>query len=375
MNFELSEEQIIIRDSVNRFGANRYDPAERLRPLTVDGGVDRARWRDMAELGLLALPLAESHGGLGGSAVDVMVVMEAFGRHLMLEPYVTSCILALPLLMAGKGEVIEGVIAGIVEGRTQVATAIAEVDAGFDLRHVATVAEKCDGGVRLSGTKTYVENGADADWFILPARTEGACDAHDGVSLFIVERNAPGIRIERFRGIDHRRHARLQLDGVEIDETALLGPLNGGGDLLEFAVDRAITAHLAEALGSMEALRDMTLEYLKTRQQFGVAIGSFQALQHRMVDIAIACEEARSMTYHATLRLEADPGTRRKAVSAAKARVGQTALYVGRQAVQLHGGVGVSDELIVSHHLKRLMMIDLSYGNADYHRTRFADGS
>jgi len=291
----------------------------------------------------------------------------------MLEPYVTSCILAPALLAQGSGEAVNRVLGAIATGDAQVSPALAEPDSGFNLNRVTTRAIRTDGAFRISGIKSYAENGADAEWFIVPARTAGAPDERDGISLFLVPHTAPGLKRNDFRGIDHHGHASLQLDAVAVGTDALLGPLDGGLPLLEAAVDRAIAAHLAEAVGSMDALRAMTLDYLKSRRQFGATIGSFQVLQHRMVDIAIACEEARAITCHATSTLAADPVVRRGAVSAAKVRVAQTGLFVGRESVQLHGGVGTSDELMVSHHLKRLMMIDLAYGNADHHRALFAN--
>lgn len=375
MNFELTDEQVMLGDSVERFGAEHYAAADRVRLLAQGPAAGRVRWRAMAEFGWLALPLPEAYGGLGGTAVDVMVMMERFGRYLMQEPFVTSCVLAPTLLAASPSATAEEVLQAIAVGDATVSPACAEPNAGFDLHRVSTVATRRAGGFRLSGIKSHATDGAGADWFIVPARTAGAIDECEGISLFLIPRAAAGVRVEGYRSIDHHRHARLQLDDVAVGDAALLGPLDGGLPLLEAAVDRAICAHLAEATGSMDALRNLTLDHLKTRRQFGVAIGSFQVLQHRMVDIAIACEEARSMTYHATLQLGADPVVRRRAVSAAKARVGQTSLYVGRQSVQLHGGIGTTDELIVSHHLRRLMMLDLAYGNADHHRTLFANAA
>jgi alkylation response protein AidB-like acyl-CoA dehydrogenase len=373
MHFDLTDEQTILRDAIERFGVEHYDPAGRWRSLQEGISPVQARWQLMAEFGWLALPLPEAFDGLGGSPVDVMVMMEGFGRHLMLEPFVTTCVFAPQLIAAGPESTARLLLEAIAAGQATVSPALVEPDAGFDLHRIATAARRSDGGFRLSGRKSHAKNGADADWFIVPARSGGSVEDREGISLFLVPRNTPGLRIERFRSIDHHRHARLWLDNVELGSDALLGPLDGGLPLLETAVDRAITALLAEAMGSMDALRDTTLEYLKARKQFGAAIGTFQALQHRMVDIATACEEARSMTYHATLHLAADRSTRRRAVSAAKARVGQTALYVGRQAVQLHGGAGTTEELIVSHHLRRLMMIDLAFGNSHHHRELFAD--
>ena len=373
MNFDWTDEQLMLRESIGRFAAQHYGPATRRNLLAQGAAGSRMRWKMMAEFGWLSLALPDAYGGLAGTSVDVMALMEVFGRHLMLEPYVTSCILAPALLAQGSGGTVSRVLAAIAAGDTQVSPALAEPDSGFDLNRVAARAALVDGVFRISGTKSYAENGADADWFIVPARTTGDADERSGISLFLVPHNVPGLRRSGFRSIDHHRHASLQFDAVAVGTDALLGPLDCGLPLLEAALDRAIAAHLAEAVGSMDSLRDMTLGYLKSRRQFGATIGSFQVLQHRMVDIAIACEEARAITYHATSSLAADPVDRRRAVSAAKVRVGQTGLFVGRESVQLHGGVGTSDELIVSHHLKRLMMIDLAYGNADHHRGLFAD--
>jgi alkylation response protein AidB-like acyl-CoA dehydrogenase len=373
MNFDWTDEQLMLRESIGRFAAQYYGPGTRRGLLAQGTAGSRARWKMMAEFGWLSLALPDTYGGLAGTSVDVMALMEVFGRHLILEPYVTSCILAPALLAQGSGGTVSRVLGAIATGDALVSAALAEPGSGFNLNRVATTAVRVDGAFRISGTKSYAENGADADWFIVPARTAGAADERSGISLFLVPHHAPGLGRNGFRGIDYHRHASLQFDTVAVGTDALLGPLDYGLPLLEAAVDRAITAHLAEAVGSMDSLRDMTLSYLKSRRQFGATIGSFQVLQHRMVDIGIACEEARAITYHATSSLAADPAGRRRAVSAAKVRVGQTSLFVGRESVQLHGGVGISDELMVSHHLKRLMMIDLAYGNADHHRALFAD--
>jgi len=368
MDFELSDEQLMLRDSVDRFGTDHFPPSDRLGMLAA--GSDPARWRAMAELGWLALMVPEADGGLGGSALDAMIVMEGFGRHLILEPFATSAVFAPALLAAAP--VGAALLEQLVAGDIRIAPALAESDSGFDLNRVALSAVPEGDGYRLTGRKTHSEDGADADWFIVSARTSGADDSPDGISLFLVSADAPGLTIERFRAIDHHRHARLDFDGVSLEGGSLIGTIGGGLAPLEEAVDRTIAALLGEAVGSIDALRDITLEHLRTRHQFGVPIGTFQALQHRMVDIDIACEEARSMLYYATLHLTSEPVERRLAVAAAKARVGQTSLFVGRQAVQLHGGLGMSAELIVSHHLKRLMMIDCAFGNASHHKAVFA---
>lgn len=367
MDFQPTDDQVMLADSVARFGRDEWPLAERPRLLTAYGkGETGDRWRAMADLGWLALPLSEAHGGLGGSLSDVMTLCEGLGRHLLPDPLVSCCIAAAALVPPERGDLLEA-IAG---GEARVALALGDGDSRFDHLRVSTTAERVDGGFRLSGVKHFVADGADADWFVVPARLGGAVDDLAGIGLFLVARDSPGLEIERFRASDHHRHARLRLDRVMLAADALL--IDQGGMSLGLAVKRTVLAHCAEMVGAMDALRDITLDYIKTRQQFGVAIGSFQALQHRMVDIAIACEEARSILYRATLEAEAGVMDKGRMASAAKARVGQCALFVGRQAIQLHGGVGVSDELVVGHYYKRLMMLDLAYGNADHHRARFA---
>jgi pimeloyl-CoA dehydrogenase len=275
----------------------------------------------------------------------------------------------VPALIVGGGDVAGGVLEAIGAGEALAAAALIEAAGGYDLHRVATRAEAGPGGWRLSGAKCQVEDGADADWFIVSARTAGAIDEADGIGLFLVPRDAEGLTVEGFRSIDGHRHARLRLDGVTATP---VGDVDAALPVIEAALDRTIAAQLAEATGSMEAASDATLDYLRTRQQFGVPIGSFQVLQHRMVDMTVACEEARSMTYHATLNLHRAPDERRRAAAAGKVRVSESGIYVGQQAVQLHGGVGFSDELIVSHHLRRQMMLNLAHGPIDHHRARFA---
>jgi len=370
MNFDLTDEQRLLRDSVSRFGREHYDfPAWRAR-VDRGEGFDRGLWARMAELGWLTLTVPEDEGGYGGSAVDTMVVMEGFGRSLMLEPYV-GCGVIAPALLPHLARSDRGsLLAEIMAGEAVLSLADAEPGSRYDLAGVETRAERRGDGFVLTGEKSHALDGAEADWFVVPARTAGAPGDIHGVSLFLVAKAAPGLAVHGLRAMDHRRNAALQLEGVGAH--ALIGPADQGYPLLRHAVDLAIVARLAEALGAMEAAYEQTLAYLKTRRQFGQVIGSFQALQHRAVDMAIACEEARSMTYLATLSLEAAPAERSRAIAAAKARVGQTSLYVARQAVQLHGGIGFSDELAIGHYLKRLTMIDMAFGNAAHHRALYA---
>jgi alkylation response protein AidB-like acyl-CoA dehydrogenase len=373
MNFDLTNEQIQLRDSAMRLGREHHDFRAWRARVSEGGAFDRAAWTRMAELGWLGVNIPEAHGGLDGSPVDTMVLMEAFGRFLILEPFVSTCVIAPSLLAYAKGPLGAGLMARIAEGTVLIALADGEPASRFDSKWVATRAARTEDGYVLAGEKNHVMDGASADWFLVPARTAGGAADEEGVSLFLVPADAPRLAIEPIRGMDNRINAKLRLNGVSVGADAIVGGEGKALPLIQQAIDRAITARLAEAVGAMDAVNEITQQYLKTRRQFGQPIGAFQALQHRAVDMLIACEEARSMCYLATLSLtEARPECSH-IVSAAKARVGQTSLFVGRQAVQLHGGVGFSDELVVGHYLKRMIMIDMSFGNADHHRGRFAD--
>jgi pimeloyl-CoA dehydrogenase len=364
MNFDYSDEQRMLADGADRLGKDLWPVSDRLKLLDDFDGLTRKTWSQMAELGWLMLPIAEDDGGLGGSPVDVMAIMEGVGRHLVAVPYVANAVL-VPALIGGS-EAAQDVLAAIGEGSSKAAAGLLEPDSGYDFGWVNTAAEQVGEGWTLTGEKLHVEDGADADWFVVTARSD------EGLSLFLVAADAAGLAVSRFRAIDQHRHARLKLEGVT---ATLIGKVGTALPMVELAVDKAICAHLAEAVGSMEAAHTATLDYLRTRKQFGVAIGTFQALQHRAVDMAVALEEARAMSYRATLSLDLPAPERRRVVSAAKARVGQCGLYVGRQAVQLHGGVGFSDELIISHHLKRLMMLETAYGSIEHHLERFASAA
>lgn len=367
MDFLYSDEQAMLRDSVDRYGHDEWSAADRRRILTQGPDGARRRWRAMADLGWLMLPITERQGGLGGGPVEIMAVMEGFGRHLIAVPYVTTCVLVPALL--GDDPAAADLLVAIGAGEASAAAALIENDGGGDPGWVETRAQRDGDGWRLTGVKPHVEDGADADWFVVSARTSGAPGERNGIGLFLLRRDAPGATVTGFRAVDAHRHARLTVDAAAA--TAIGDPADAL-PVIEVAIDRAICAHLAEATGSMEAAAAATLDYLRTRQQFGVPIGSFQALQHRMVDMTIACEEARAMTYHATLSLGQAPDDRARAVSAGKVRVGQSGIFVGQQAVQLHGGLGFSDELIVSHHLRRQMMLDLAHGGAELHSSRHA---
>ena len=364
MQFAFNDEQQMLHDSALRFGDDEWNAADRLKRLAEGPGGTARRWAQMAELGWLMLPIPEDCGGLGGGPVEIMAIMEAVGRHLMTDAYVTHCVLA-PALMAGGGDHCTALLEQVGAGQLRIAAALVE-DEGFDTASIATTA---DAGFKLTGAKAHVEDGADVDWYLVSARTAGAPGERAGVSLFLVPRSADGLTVERFRAVDGHRHCSLDLAGVAGIPVGVIGE---AADRIDAALDRAIVAHLAEAVGSMEAAVAATLDYVRTRQQFGAPIGSFQVVQHKVVDMSVACEEARALMMVAASQL-ASGGDAASLIAAAKVRVAQCGIAVAQQAVQLHGGVGTSEELIVSHHLRRQMMLDLAHGDRDHHKARFAE--
>ncbi len=372
MNFDLTPEQTQLQDSATRFVREQMDFAKWQKVVASGAPFDPSNWAQMADLGWLALNIPEEDGGLGGTPFDTMVIMEALGGGLALEPYVSSCVLA-PHLLCGLGESVrQPLFEALASGQVQITTALAEESGGFNIWHVTTQARKTADGYVLQGGKSYVPDAKTADYIIIPARLSGPAEDRTGLGLFLVEAKSKGLTQEHFRAPDYRRLSRLKLDDVTVAAGFCIATGTEAADLLEKALDHAMTAEMAEAVGAMDAAASQTLQYLKTREQFGVTIGTFQVLQHRMADMTIACEEARSLLYYATDSLNADPATRRKAIAAAKARIGQCGLYVGQQAVQLHGGMGASDELPISHYLKRLRMLDMRFGNADHHLASYA---
>jgi alkylation response protein AidB-like acyl-CoA dehydrogenase len=369
MNFDLSEDQTMLADSIERFGTERWPVAERWRLLREAGanGVP-GLWQEIAELGWLMIPFTEDQGGLGGGFDDAMVLANGIGKHLIPVPVSTNAVLIAPLLQSCPAEFVEDVMTG----KVRVALALADGDSRFDHLNVATTAQRAGDGYALSGVKNFVADGGDADYFIVPARTSGSGAALEGISLFLLSWETEGLSVETYRSVDNHRHCRLQLNGAEASAAALLGEDGKSGLALGMAVKGGVLAQCAEAVGAMKALCDLTLEYLKTRSQFGHPIGTFQTLQHRMVDMFIAYEEAYSITVRATLEAKEGVMDKGRMASAAKAKVGQTSLFVARQAIQLHGGIGTSDESVVSHYLRRLTMLDMALGNSSHHLQRFA---
>lgn len=358
MDFSLSEDQKLLQDSVERFarhhGAAQPAPSDRM----VLGG--------MAELGWLGIAVPEEMGGLGGSAVEVMLVMEGLGRHLLAAPFLASGVVAPALLLGQAGNANRALLEAVVAGKSHVALAAFERQGRYRLDRVETRATRDDAGWRITGAKSFVPDAAEAEHLVVSAATE------DGLSLFLVPIDASGLVRSDFRTIDQRPASTVVLDDVLVPAEALIGVQGDGGAHLEAAVDRAIAALCAEAVGAMEALNAMTIEHLRSRHQFGRPLGSFQVLRHRAADLYAACEDARSLLLLATLKLDAAPRERIRAVSAAKARIGQLGRFVGYQAIQLHGAMGMCDEVAVGRYAKRLMAIDHLFGDADHHRRRFA---
>jgi len=368
MNFDLTDEQRLLSESVTRFVADRYGFEERLRIMKEPEGWSRALWGEMADLGLLGMPFAEEDGGFGAGGVETMLVMEALGRGLVVEPYLATVILAGGALrLAGSAVQKAARIPAIVSGERIMALAHSEP---ASLRHtleVRTTATRDGEGWRIDGAKVAVLHGASADELVVTARTEA------GTSLFLVPGNAPGVRRTARRGYDGVPVAAVAFDGVVVGADALLGADGAGAAILPAVFEEANAALAAEAVGAMADTLDLTTDYLKTRQQFGVAIGSFQALQHRAVDMLIQLELARSMATLAALSLTAEPEERRRNVAAAKVQVGRAGRFVGQQAVQMHGAIGITAEYKVGHAFKRLTAIDALFGDADHHVDALAE--
>lgn len=376
MDIQFTEEQELLRSSIQRFLREQYDFDERRKIVATEEGWSRAHWKSFAELGLCAAPFQESSGGLGGGSLATMIIMQEFGRNLVVEPYFETVVLAGGLIEdVASPEQREAFLPKIMEGEAIWALAWAEGRSRYDFSNVTTTARRQGDKFVLSGTKVAVIGAPWADKLIISARTSGGPRDRDGVSLFVVDRHSANLHLQSFKTVDGRRAAELTLTNVEVPADHLLGREGGGVAALEACRDRAIAAICAEAVGAMSVLNSATLEYTKTRKQFGVALGSFQVLQHRMVDMFIALEEAISLTQHLSLSLAAQEPNGSKLASGAKSKVGNAAKFVAEQAVQLHGGMGMSDELNVGHYFKRISSLNVQFGDPTYHLMRYAQQS
>jgi alkylation response protein AidB-like acyl-CoA dehydrogenase len=365
MNFNFTDEQQQFADALRRYLDKQYGFEARQAIVRTEAGVSDTHWSAFAELGLAALPVPEAQGGFDGGTVDMLVVMQELGRAIVVEPYWSTAVGIEALKLSGTGD---GDDAALLEraaqGESKLAVAFHEPDARYDLFSIETTATRQGDGYALSGTKSVVQHGAQADYWIVPARLDGE------IALFVVARHAANTQITDYRTIDGQRAATLAFDATPARK---LNGRHAGAAALEHIADYGVVLLCAEAIGALDALNHATVEYTKTRQQFGVPIARFQALQHRMVEMLIHTEQARSATYLAAVRYGSDDvDERRRAVSAAKVRVGQAARFVGQQAVQLHGGMGVTNEVAAAHLFKRLAIIETTLGDVDHHLARFA---
>jgi alkylation response protein AidB-like acyl-CoA dehydrogenase len=373
MDIQLTEEQELLRGSLQRLLRDRYDFDARRKIVATDEGWSRKHWSAFAELGLCAAPFQESSGGLGGGPLATMIVMREFGRNLVVEPFLETVVLAGGLIEdVGSQAQHDAFLPQIMAGESIWALAWAEGRSRYDFNNVATTARRQGEVYALNGTKATVIGAPWADKLIVSARTSGEPRDRSGVSLFIVDRQSANLHLQSFKTIDGRRAAEITLMNVQVPASQLLGTEGEGVAALEACRDRAIAALCAEAVGAMSELNSVTLEYAKTRKQFGVALGTFQVLQHRMVDMFIALEEAISLTQHLNLSLATGEPHGSKLASGAKSKVGYAARFITEQAIQLHGGMGMSDELNVGHYFKRIASINVQFGDPTYHLMRYA---
>ena len=373
MDFSFSEEQTLLQDSIERFIQKDYPFAARQKVIKDAIGYSAAHWQTFAELGWLGMPFPEDDGGFGGRSIDSMIMWEQFGRGLVVEPFLATVVLAGGAIKIGGNEQQRAAhLPGIIDGSTQAALAYAEPQGRFNLADLTTTAVKDGDDYVLNGYKAVVLNGPAADLMVVSARTSGEQRDQDGVSLFIVATDAQGLTRRDYPTVDAFRASEVTLKDVKVRNAALLGEAGAGLPVLQQAIDEGTLAVGSEAVGCMEVLYKNTVEYCKTREQFGQPIGKFQVLQHRMVDMFMEHEQAKSLMFMAAMRLdEGYDEQAQKAVSAFKVQVGKSGRFVGQNAVQLHGGMGMTDELNIGHYFKRLTMIDTLFGNVDFHLKRF----
>ncbi|MFI5447389.1 acyl-CoA dehydrogenase family protein [Polaromonas sp. UC242_47] len=371
MNFEHSEDRRMLADSLNRFIAEQYAFEKRDHIAKSAHGFSPEIWQQFAELGVIGALFSETDGGFGGAGFDIAVVFEALGRGLVVEPLL-GAVMAGEAISAAGNEAQKALLAAIIDGSVIAAFAHDEPESHYEQTSVQTRAERIGDGWVLTGAKAVVPQGEQADLFVVSARTSGAVDDEAGISLFLVPAKTPGLSVRSCPAIDGGRVAELTFDGVKLGAEALLGTEGQGHATLERAIGRGVLALCAEALGAMEAAKTATLDYLRTRKQFGILIGSFQALQHRMADLLLEIEQARSAVINAAAAIDgADRVTRERALSAAKFSIGRIGTLVAEESIQMHGGIGMTWELPLAHYAKRLVMIDHQLGDEDHHLQRF----
>lgn len=374
MDFSFTEEQNMIRDSLSRLIKDQYDWETRNKVIASESGWRPEMWAQLAELGLLMAPFSEEDGGLGGNAVDAMVVMEEFGKGLVIEPYMPSVVLGGGFLKhGGSAAQKENHLANLMGGEEIFAFAYAEPTSRFNLNDITTTAKANGSSYILNGHKSVVYAAPWATHLIVTARTSGDRFDTSGISVFIVDKSTAGITTRDYPTMDGFRASEVYFENVEVSGDNMIGAEGSAFPLIEKVTDEGIAAICAEACGAMSIANADTIEYAKARKQFNVPISSFQVLQHRMVDMFIEHQQSVSMTYQVTLRLDEDDVTRKKAASAAKVQIGKAGRFVGQAATQIHGGMGVTDELRLGHYFKRLTLIDSQFGNVDHHLRRYSN--
>lgn len=375
MDFSYTEEQKMLQESVQKFVQKSYDFDTRNKIIDSDDGYSKENWQLFAELGWLTVPFSEADGGFGGSAVDLIVMMEEFGKAMLVEPFTPTAVLSGGMVAALANDAQKAeLIPQIMDGSLQLACAYVEPSSRYNLSSVATTAKLDGDTVTLEGNKIAVLNGSNADQLLVVARDSGETTDRDGVSVYLVDASTEGVSIHSYANIDGQMSAEVRFSAVQIPLSARLGDAGTAVEALERVVDQATVGIAAEAVGAMESLLQKTVEYSKTRKQFGTPIGTFQALQHRMADMFIECQLARSIVIMAAMKLDGESDTieKAKAVSAAKSRVGKAIRKVGQESIQIHGGIGMTEELDVGHLFKRVTALDMMFGNGDYHTQRFA---
>ena len=374
MNFELSEEQKMIQQSVERFVQENYDLSNRIKISSEDPGFSKEYWSSMAELGWLGLAFSEEDGGFGGNQIDTLVLMEQFGKGLVLEPFLANVVLGGGSIKRGASkEIKDSIIPSLIDGSLQITLAYAEEQSRFDIEDVATAAREENGGFIINGKKSMVLNAESADKIVVVARTSGSQVDEEGISLFVVDADAEGIEKENFPTVDGLRASEIIFKDVKVEATSLIGEKDKGFSILQAVVNDAILALAAEAVGAMEVLYKDTVEYTQQREQFDHPLSDFQVLQHRMVDMFMEYEQCKSLLFRATMETVQDPSLSQRTVHALKHLIGKSGIFVGESAVQLHGGMGVTEELRIGHFFKRLLVIDSQFGNADFHLDKFTN--
>ncbi len=373
MNFELTEEQQLVADSIERFVQDNYELENRIAISGSAPGFSGDHWKTMSELGWLGLPFSEEDGGFGGNQVDTMVLMEQFGKGLVLEPFLASVVLGGGALKrAGNAEQKKNWLEGVIDGSKQLALAYMEPESGDEPHNVAVSGAASGDGYKITGTKCMVLHGATADAFVVSFRTSGGTVDESGITLALIPADRDGLKVSGFPTVDGLQSSELSFDGVEVGQDDILGEVGEGFAALNAAINDGILAIAAEAVGAMEVLYKDTVAYTQEREQFDHPMSDFQVLQHRMVDMFVEYEQSKSLLFRATMEVAADGDDAQRCIHALKHLIGKAAFFVGENAVQTHGGMGVTEELRIGHYFKRLIVIEAQFGNTDYHLERFA---